>query len=152
MYNFGWVKACISASRVPVISVPTTGCARSAHQLPGRTGCTSAVRDRALRYLERSKPRAQRGDGTPRTSPQHHQRRADLSQLHALPRGHKYPEIRSSGSKDPQLTLIKTRKQFGPLRRAFLTLISEFLTGRLSMSVSHLRRKLALNPETSKKE
>jgi hypothetical protein len=39
----------------------------------------------------------------------------------------------------------------GPLRRAFLTWISEFLTGRLSMSVSHLRLKLALNPETSKK-
>jgi hypothetical protein len=40
----------------------------------------------------------------------------------------------------------------GPLRRAFLTWISEFLTGRLSMSVSHLRPKLASNPETSKKE
>jgi hypothetical protein len=35
----------------------------------------------------------------------------------------------------------------GPLRRAFLTWISEFLTGHLSMSVSHLRPKLALNPE-----
>jgi hypothetical protein len=40
----------------------------------------------------------------------------------------------------------------GPLRRAFLTWISEFLTGRFSMPVSHLRPKLALNPETSKKE
>jgi hypothetical protein len=33
----------------------------------------------------------------------------------------------------------------GPLKRAFLTWISEFLTGRLSMSVSHLRPKLALH-------
>jgi hypothetical protein len=40
----------------------------------------------------------------------------------------------------------------GPLRQAFFTWISEFLTGRLSMSVSLLRKKLALNPETSKKE
>jgi hypothetical protein len=34
-------------------------------------------------------------------------------------------------------------KALGPLRRAFLTWISEFLTGRLSMSVSHLLPKLA---------
>jgi hypothetical protein len=44
------------------------------------------------------------------------------------------------------------RFEIGPLRQAFLTWISEFLTGRLSMSVSLLRPKLALNPETSKKE
>jgi hypothetical protein len=43
------------------------------------------------------------------------------------------------------------KQTIGPLRRAFLTWISEFLTSRLSMSVSHLRPKLALNPETSKK-
>jgi hypothetical protein len=36
--------------------------------------------------------------------------------------------------------------------RAFLTWISEFLTGRFSMSVSLLRPKLALTPETSKHE
>jgi hypothetical protein len=42
--------------------------------------------------------------------------------------------------------------RLGPLKRAVLTWISEFLTGRLSMSVSHLRPKLAFNPETSKKE
>jgi hypothetical protein len=40
----------------------------------------------------------------------------------------------------------------GPLRRAYLTWIFEFLTGRLSMSVSHLRQKLAVNPETLKRE
>jgi hypothetical protein len=45
-----------------------------------------------------------------------------------------------------------TTMELGPLRRAFLTWISEFLTGRLSMSVRHLQPKLALNPETSKKE
>jgi hypothetical protein len=39
----------------------------------------------------------------------------------------------------------------GPLRQALLTWISEFSTGRLSMSVSILRPKLALNPERSKK-
>jgi hypothetical protein len=44
------------------------------------------------------------------------------------------------------------KQTIGPLRRAFFTWISEFLTSRLSMSVSHLRPKLALNPETSKKE
>jgi hypothetical protein len=44
------------------------------------------------------------------------------------------------------------QKSIGPLRRAFLTWISEFLSGGLSMSGSHLRLKLALNPETSKKE
>jgi hypothetical protein len=40
----------------------------------------------------------------------------------------------------------------GPLRRAFLTWISELPTGRLSMSVSHLSPKLVLNAGTSKKE
>jgi hypothetical protein len=39
----------------------------------------------------------------------------------------------------------------GPLRWAFLTWISKFPTGCLSSPVSHLRPKLALNPERSKK-
>jgi hypothetical protein len=52
----------------------------------------------------------------------------------------------------PTVEIIILNLGIGPLRRAFLTWISEFLTGHLSMSVSHLRPKLALNPETSKKE
>jgi hypothetical protein len=44
-----------------------------------------------------------------------------------------------------------TDSLLGPLRRAFLTWISEFSTGCLSMSAHHVRPKLALNAETSKK-
>jgi hypothetical protein len=44
------------------------------------------------------------------------------------------------------------RRPLGPLRRAFLTWISEFSTGHLSISLRHLQPKLALNTETSKKE
>jgi hypothetical protein len=44
------------------------------------------------------------------------------------------------------------RGRIGPLRWAFLTWISEFPTGCLSSPVRHLGPKLALNPETSKKE
>jgi hypothetical protein len=44
------------------------------------------------------------------------------------------------------------RASLGLLRRAFLTWISEFRTRCLSMPVPHVRPKLALNAETSKKE
>jgi hypothetical protein len=40
----------------------------------------------------------------------------------------------------------------GPLRWAFLTWISEFSTGCLSMSAHHVQPELALNAETSKEE
>jgi hypothetical protein len=40
----------------------------------------------------------------------------------------------------------------GPLRRAFLTWISEFPMGCLSMCVRHVWPKLVLNPESSKKK
>jgi hypothetical protein len=56
------------------------------------------------------------------------------------------------GRRYSQVTVTGSYPILEPLRRVFLTWISEFLIGRLSMSVSHLRPKLALNPETSKKE
>jgi hypothetical protein len=43
-------------------------------------------------------------------------------------------------------------KTIGGLRRPFLSWISEFRTRRISIAVNHLQPKLALNPETSKKE
>jgi hypothetical protein len=76
------------------------------------------------------------------------------SQRHkALTRGKTSILTRLTISKtEPFHRMIVHRYAIGPLRRAFLTWISEFPIGRLSISVSHLRPKLALNPETSKKE
>jgi hypothetical protein len=61
-----------------------------------------------------------------------------------------HPDFRCDCTSDRKrwVNIYLYRAVLGPLRRAFLTWIFEFLTGRLSMSVSHLRPKLALNPET----